>query len=100
MPPDKEPRFTIAPYPRSRAFVVDAARVAAGKHMIHGLIEFDVTGPRRWLRAHKERTGESLSFTAFVLHCVGAAVAEDPMIHACRDWRGRLVLFDDVDINT
>ena len=22
------------------------------------------------------------------------------MIHALRDWRGRLVLFDDVDINT
>jgi hypothetical protein len=35
-----------------------------------------------------------------VLHCVGAAVAQDKMIHACRDWRGRLVLFDDVDVNT
>ena len=68
--------------------------------MIHGLVEFDVTEPRRRLREQKERTGESLSFTAFVLHCVGAAVAEDRMIHACRDWRGRLVAFDDVDINT
>ena len=94
------PAFTIAPYPRSRAFVVDAARVAAGKHMIHGLVEFDVTEARARLRVHKERSGESLSFTAFVLHCVGAAVAEDRMVHACRDWRGRLVLFDDVDINT
>lgn len=94
------PGFTIAPYPRSRAFVVDAARVASGKHMIHGLVEFDVTEPRRRLREHKERTGESLSFTAFILHCVGAAVAEDRMVHAYRDWRGRLVLFDDVDVNT
>ena len=94
------PGFTIAPYPRSRAFVVDAARVAGGKHMIHGLVEFDVTEPRARLRAHKARTGESLSFTAFVLHCVGKAVAEDRMVHACRDWRGRLVMFDDVDINT
>lgn len=91
---------TIHPFPRSRAFVVDAARVAAGKHMIHGLVEFDVTEPRARLREHKARTGESLSFTAFVLHCVGAAVAEDRMVHALRDWRGRLVLFDDVDINT
>lgn len=94
------PGFTIAPYPRSRAFVVDAARVASGKHMIHGLVEFDVTEPRRRLREHKARTGESLSFTAFILHCVGAAVAADRMVHAYRDWRGRLVLFDDVDINT
>ena len=94
------PGFTIVPYPRSRAFVVDAARVASRKHMIHGLVEFDVTEARALLRANKERSGESLSFTAFVLHCIGAAVAEDRMVHACRDWRGRLVRFDDVDINT
>ncbi|MBP9501022.1 MAG: 2-oxo acid dehydrogenase subunit E2 [Candidatus Promineofilum sp.] len=100
MPSKKDQDFTTAPYPRSRAFVVDAARVAAGKHMIHGLVEFDVTEPRARLRDHKARTGEALSFTAFVLHCVGATVAEDRMIHACRDWRGRLLLFDDVDINT
>lgn len=91
---------TIHPFPRSRAFVVDAARVASNRHMIHGLVEFDVTEPRRLLREYKARTSESLSFTAFVLHCVGAAVAEDRMVHACRDWRGRLVMFDDVDINT
>ena len=95
-----EPGFVVKPYPRSRRLVVDAARAGSRKHMIHGLVEFDVTEPRRLLRGHKARTGESLSFTAFVLHCVGAAVAEDRMIHAVRDWRGRLVLFDDVDVNT
>ena len=95
-----EPGFTRIPYPRSRAFVIDSAHVASNRHMIHGLVEFDVTEPRRLLREYKAHTGESLSFTAFVLHCVGAAVAEDRMVHAYRDWRGRLVLFDDVDINT
>lgn len=90
----------IVPFPRSRTFVVDAAHVAKGKHMIHGLVEFDVTRPRALLREHKEQTGESLSFTAFVLHCVGAAVAEDRLVHALCDWRGRLVLFEDVDVNT
>lgn len=97
---NKQQNFTTVPYPRSRAFVVDAAHVASRKHMIHGLVEFDVTEPRRILREHQERTGESLSFTAFVLHCAGAAVAEDRLVHAYRDWRGRLVLFEDVDINT
>jgi pyruvate/2-oxoglutarate dehydrogenase complex dihydrolipoamide acyltransferase (E2) component len=92
--------FQTIPYPRSRRLVIDAMRAGRRKHMIHGLVEFDVTEARRILREHKARTGESLSFTAFVLHCVGAAVAEDRMIHAVRDWRGRLVLFDDVDVNT
>lgn len=100
MSEEGSPGFSIFPYPHSRAFVVDAAHVAKGKHMIHGLVEFDVTKARALLREHKQRTGESLSFTAFILHCVGAAVAEDRMVHAVRDWRGRLVVFDDVDINT
>lgn len=92
--------FSVQPFPRSRRLVLDAMHAGNRKHMIHGLVEFDVTEARALLREHKERTGESLSFTAFVLHCAGAAVAEDKMIHACRDWRGRLVLFDDVDVNT
>ncbi len=100
MTESNEADFTLLPYPRSRRLVIDAMRAGRRKHMIHGLVEFDVTEARRILRLHKARTGESLSFTAFVLHCVGAAVAEDRMIHAVRDWRGRLVLFDDVDVNT
>ena len=94
------PDFTVRRNPRTRRLVVDAAHAGSRKHMIHGLVEFDVTRPRAMLREHKQRTGESLSFTAFVLHCVGAAVAEDRLVHACRDWRDRLVLFEDVDVNT
>ncbi len=92
--------YSVVPFPLSRRLVLDAMHAGSRKHMIHGLVEYDVTEPRRLLRRHKERTGESLSFTAFVLHCVGAAVSQDKMVHACRDWRGRLVLFDDVDVNT
>ena len=92
--------FTVHPFPASRRLVLDAMHAGSRRHMIHGLVEFDVTEARRILREHKERSGESLSFTAFVLHCVGAAVAQDRMVHACKDWRGRLVLFDDVDVNT
>lgn len=68
--------------------------------MMHGLIEVDVSEARRRLRAQRERTGEALSFTAFVIACLGRAVAAHPEVHALRDWRGRMVLFDDVDVTT
>ncbi|MBP6015662.1 MAG: 2-oxo acid dehydrogenase subunit E2 [Candidatus Promineofilum sp.] len=97
---DQRPGYSVQRNPRTRRLVVDAAHAGSRKHMIHGLVEFDVTEARRILREHKERTGESLSFTAFILHCVGAAVEQDKMVHACRDWRDRLVVFDDVDVNT
>jgi pyruvate/2-oxoglutarate dehydrogenase complex dihydrolipoamide acyltransferase (E2) component len=68
--------------------------------LIHGLVEFDVTGPRAILREHKRQTGEALSFTAFVTHCLGRAVGEHKAVHAYRSWRNQLILFDDVDVNT
>ncbi|MET0790751.1 MAG: 2-oxo acid dehydrogenase subunit E2, partial [Polyangiaceae bacterium] len=55
---------------------------------------------RALLREHRERTGERLSFTAFVLACLGRAVAAHPEVHALRDWFGRSVLFEDVDVTT
>ena len=66
MPQLENPGFQLIPFPRSRMFVIDAAHVAAGKHMIHGLVELDVTEARGRLRAHRERTGESLSFTCLL----------------------------------
>ena len=68
--------------------------------MMHGLLELDVTAARRLMREHRERTGEALSFTAFVLACVGKAVAAHAEVHAVRDWLGRLVMFEDVDVTT
>lgn len=66
--------------------------------MIHGLLEVDVTAARTALRAYKARTGESLSFTAFLCACLGKAVNEHKTMQAFRMAGNRLILFDDVDI--
>jgi pyruvate/2-oxoglutarate dehydrogenase complex dihydrolipoamide acyltransferase (E2) component len=88
------------PFLPERQLVVDALRVGRGTPMMNGLLELDVTRARRILREHRERTGESISFTGFVIRCLGKAVAAHPEVHALRDWRGRLVLYDDVDAAT
>jgi pyruvate/2-oxoglutarate dehydrogenase complex dihydrolipoamide acyltransferase (E2) component len=87
-------------FPPERRLVLDTLRLGHGKPMMHGLLEVDVTRARRLLREHRARTGESLSFTAFVLSCLGRAVAAHPEVHALRDWLGRSVLFEDVDVTT
>jgi len=71
--------------------------------MVHALFEVDVTRARTLLRERAERTGQKLSFTAFIVGCVGCvgrAVAGNRLAHAYRGWRGRLVLFADVDVAT
>ncbi len=91
--------YKIVPFPRMRSIVRTIARVARHKYIIRGLVEIDVTRARQFIREHKARTGESLSFTAFLAACVGHAVAMNKEVQAYRNWRHQLVLFDDVDIN-
>lgn len=97
---EHEPAYQTRPFPRVRALMVDGGRMGRQKHLVHGLVEMDVTVPRRILREHKARTGETVSFTAFAMACVGRAVDMNKHMHAYRNWRNQLVIFDDVDINT
>ena len=90
-------RIAFAP---ERRLVLDTLRLGQRKHMMNGLLEMDVTRARGLLEEHRERTGGRLSFTAFVLACLGRAVAAHPEVHALRDWFGRSVLFEDVDVTT
>ncbi len=90
--------YTVKPFPLVRRFFVDGMDFGGRKHCIHGLIEVDVTRPRQRLREIKQTTGASLSFTAFIIYCCAQAVDQNRAVHAYRDWRNRLILFDDVDI--
>jgi pyruvate/2-oxoglutarate dehydrogenase complex dihydrolipoamide acyltransferase (E2) component len=92
--------FRVEPIPRARRFSLDAGYLGRRRHIVHGLVEVDVTEARRALREHRAATGERLSFTAFVVHCLGRAVEEHPHLHAYRNWRNRLVIYDDVNVNT
>jgi len=87
-------------FPPERRLVIDTLRLGHRKPMMHAFLELDVTRARKLLREHRERAGQSLSFTAFVLACLGKAVTAHPEVHALRDWRGRLVLFTEVDATT
>jgi len=87
-------------FPRIREGAIDLLREARRKHMIHGLLEVDVTDARRRIREHKARTGETLSFTAFIAACLAKAVDEDKAMHAYRRGKRKLVIFDEVDVNT
>ena len=80
--------------------MVDGGRMGLQKHTVHGLVEFDVTQSRETIRQHKAQTGETLSFSAFILACLGKAIDMNKHMHAYRNWRNQLILFDEVDVNT
>jgi pyruvate/2-oxoglutarate dehydrogenase complex dihydrolipoamide acyltransferase (E2) component len=92
--------YEVVPYPKLRRMLAVTLRSAQRTPMIHGLIEVDVTRARKFLRDHKAKTGESLSFTAFIITCLAHAVDENKAVQACRQGRKHLVLFDEVDVAT
>lgn len=92
--------YQIKPYPRSRRVISNYVQTAQRKHVIHALLEIDVTEARCLIHAHKERTGEVLSLTAYVIFCLARAVDEHKELHAYRSGRGKIIIFDEVDIST
>ena len=86
-------------WPPERGVVVDTGWLGSRRHLIHGLLELDVTHIRRFIREGKA-AGQSLSFTGYIVKCLADAISKHPMAHAYRDWLGRLVIFDDVDVVT
>jgi pyruvate/2-oxoglutarate dehydrogenase complex dihydrolipoamide acyltransferase (E2) component len=92
--------YKVVPYSKLRRGLAVTLRSAQRKSKIHGLLEVDVTKAREYLREHKAQTGESLSFTAFIIVCLAQAVDENKSLHACQKGRKHLAIFDDVDVST
>lgn len=91
-------QYQTLPYSKMRRAATANLRSFQRKPMVHGLIEVDVAKARASLEEHKARSGESLSFTAFIIACVAKAVDENKSVQAYRWGMTRLVVFDDVDV--
>ncbi len=96
----KHDNYKVVPYPKLRRALSIMWPSVQRKPMTHGLIELDVTRARQYLQEHKTKTGESLSFTAFIITCLAQAVDENKSLQAYRKGRKHLVLFDEVDVAT
>lgn len=92
------PDYDLLPFPPARRVIVDAGYLAAGRHIIYGLVEVDVTRARQLLKNTTGQDGRPLSFTAFIIASLARAVERHPAVHAYRDLLGRLVTFHDVDV--
>lgn len=85
-------------FPKIREIIVDNSEQALQRHHVRGLIELDVTKGREYIRNHKKKTGETLSFTGWIMKCIGQAVSEHKQVHALRKGK-RIIIFEDVDIS-
>lgn len=74
-----------------RKVIVDIGAASSRRHAIPAWFSADLTAVLPLL--------ERRSLTIYVAGTLARAVARHPRMHAVRDLRGRLAIFDDVDIN-
>jgi pyruvate/2-oxoglutarate dehydrogenase complex dihydrolipoamide acyltransferase (E2) component len=91
--------FEERSFPKTRQIIIDLGEIGKKVHTSKILIELDVTEGRTLIRDHKERTGKSISFTGWIMKCVGHAVNEHKEIHAIRKGKRKTIIFNDVDIS-
>jgi pyruvate/2-oxoglutarate dehydrogenase complex dihydrolipoamide acyltransferase (E2) component len=90
--------YQIVEISAGRRIWINTLEISWIPHAIYGLLEVDVTDARRIMAEHKARSGESLSFTAFLAVCLGRAVQEHKEVQACLKGRRQMMMFDDVNI--
>jgi pyruvate/2-oxoglutarate dehydrogenase complex dihydrolipoamide acyltransferase (E2) component len=92
--------YELLPFPSEREIVVDAGYLGAKRHIVYGFAEVDVTRAHELIHTPADRGSGALSFTAFIVASLARAIEANPKVQAYRDWRGRLVVFHDVDVVT
>jgi pyruvate/2-oxoglutarate dehydrogenase complex dihydrolipoamide acyltransferase (E2) component len=95
---DRIGTFEKRNFPRFRNPTIDTMIWGRKRHHIPILVEIDVTTAREAIRDRKAKTGEGLSFTGWMIKCLAQAVSEHKYVHALRQGKRELVIFDDVDI--
>ena len=90
--------YQATPLSVNRQMMRATLDIARQQNNIQALIEVDISKPRELIRIHKEQTGERLSLTAYVVACLGRAIAHHPQLNSFRK-RQKLILLDDVTIS-
>lgn len=91
--------YNTKPLSLNRKMVMASVYVTKQKNAIHSFAEVDITKPRKIIKNHFEKTGEKLSFTAYIITCLAQVVQQYPRLNGFIK-RNKLVLLNDVTVNT
>lgn len=94
----KNSGFQAVPLPFARQMVAASSTINKKYNTIHSIVETDITIPRQIIRQYKEKTGESLSLTAYVVTCLARTISQFPRFNSFIKGK-KLIVLDDVTIS-
>ncbi len=86
-------------FPKARIPTLDFLALGDRYHYVKSLIEVDVTKGRQDIITHETHMGIKLSFTAWLLKCIGKAASEHKEVHSMMKGKKHVINFNDVDIS-
>lgn len=89
--------YQISTFPQTRIAGLDVVELGRKKHHIKALLELDVTDTRAAIKEYKRKTGLKLSFTAWLIKIISAAIEEFQSAHAYLLSKRKSVIFKDID---
>lgn len=90
--------YKIIPLSFNRKAVIASASVTRERNAIHSITEIDITEPRHLIKEHFQKTGEKLSFTAYVVACLAQTIKQHPQLNSFIKGR-KLIILDDVTVS-
>lgn len=93
-----KPGYQAVPLSMNRSMMAATLDIARQQNNIQAIMEVDISAPRRLIHGHRQRTGERLSLTAYVVTCLARAIAEYPQMNAFRKGRN-LIILDNVTVS-
>jgi pyruvate/2-oxoglutarate dehydrogenase complex dihydrolipoamide acyltransferase (E2) component len=95
---DRIGKYQVKPYTKHRRNIEIITKEGWRKRSTHTVLEIDVTKARNFIYKHKEKTGEKISFTAWVIKCIAQTLSEHKEFNAYKQGKRKIIIFDDVDI--
>lgn len=86
-------------FPDSRTSTMDVCALGRKRHHVQALLEYDVTEARALFREIRKQTGQSLSFTAWLIKCIALAVNDYKEAAAYLKNRRSMLVYDSVDVS-
>ncbi len=91
-------KYQVKPFTKQRRNIELITKEGWRKKTINTILEIDVTNAREMIQKHKEKTGETISFTAWIIKCVAQTLSENKDFNAYRHGKKKIIVFDDIDI--
>ena len=90
--------YTIRKFPKNRQILTDIYDEFLKKHYMTGLLEVNITQGRHLIQDYYVKSGERISFVAWIVKCIAESVSKYPEINSFRKGKSNIVQFEDIDI--